>query len=295
MGHGSVEVTVLGDIARDVNVRITGVLPDDLVIAGDTPAHIRIVPGGSAATTAAWIAHTGASVGLIAARGDDDAGHDAERDLSLWGVTSQLQVIPGERSGTVVVLVDRAGERTMLPDPGANASLSPQWCVEHLVGSHLHVSAYTWYRRSTRACVEAAIVAARQRSMTVSLDLNSHGLVRDYRDDLPALLVHVDVLFGNQLEFETLRTSIASESLERVICVEKLGAAGARWTHRGSTDIVPGEHVPVVDTVGAGDAFAAGFLTSWIVNGNLQASLHSGNALAAQCLARVGPGPAPAP
>lgn len=282
-------VSVIGDIARDVHARITGVMPEDLIVAGDTPAHIQVLPGGSAATTAAWLATTGHPVLMIGARGDDHSGQAAESDLALWGVEPRLQIIPGASTGTVVVIVDARGERTMLPDAGANGCLDPGWCVEHLGGRHLHISAYTWFRPSTRSCVTAALSEARSRSMSTSIDVNSHGLVHAHVEEMVELLQHFDVVFANTDEFHALADRWSpSESTTMVV---KAGAEGARWIRGGDSGSAPAGNGPVVDTVGAGDAFAAGFLSTWLLTGDPQAAIEAGNDLAADCVARVGPGP----
>lgn len=283
-------ISVIGDVARDVHVRIRGQVPNDLVVAGDTPAQIHMLPGGSAATTAAWLAHAGVLVRFIGARGDDHLGAVAETDLLRWGVEPRLQVVSEAPTGTVVVLVDSQGERSMFPDPGANLHLDPEWCTEHVGGRHLHVSAYTWYRPETRACVEESIARAHQRSMSVSVDLNSYSLVREHAQALMDLVADVDVVFANEEEFAALGT--AWKPPASVTTVVKLGARGARWIAAGGSGLSPAAPGPVVDSVGAGDAFAAGFLSVWLATGAPDEATATGNALAHACVTRVGPGPA---
>ncbi len=291
-GDGPV-ITVLGDVARDINLRIDGRIPEDLVLAGDTPARIRMVTGGSAATTSAWIACTGLHVALIAACGDDDAGQAVERDLRRWGVLPELQIIPGAFTGTVVVIVDGSGERTMLPDAGANTGLSSAWCRDHLHGSHVHISAYTWFRSETRPCVDTVVAEARARSMTLSLDLNSYGLVRTHGQELASLAESVDVVFANELEFAALTGGPFSPSAaEGPIVVVKLGSRGSRWMHGASEGHADTSPTSAVDTGGAGDSFAAGFLSHWVTTGDIEGAAVAGNLLAGQCVTRVGSGPA---
>ena len=291
IGDGAV-ITVLGDVARDINLRIDGRIPEDLVVAGDTPARIQMVTGGSAATTAAWIACTGVPVALIAARGDDDAGQAVERDLRRWGVLPELQTIPGASTGTVVVIVDGSGERTMLPDAGANVGLESAWCRDHLRGSHLHISAYPWFRSETRSCIDAVVAEARTRSMTLSVDLNSYGLVRTYSQELASLAESVDIVFANELEFAALTGGPfrPSETLGPIVVV-KLGSRGSRWMHGTSEGQVDTSPTTAVDTGGAGDSFAAGFLAHWVTTGDIEGAAVAGNLLAGQCVTRVGSGP----
>ena len=93
-----------------------------LAIASDTPARISLRPGGAGANTAAWLARAGVDVTLIARVGDDDARPLALS--SLDGVDLRVGVDPDLPTGTCIVLVAPGGERTMLPDPGANTALS---------------------------------------------------------------------------------------------------------------------------------------------------------------------------
>lgn len=281
--------TVIGDVARDVNVQVAGVLPHDLVMAGDTPARIHTGLGGSATATAAWLAFRGSSVRLIGARGDDEAGAAAEGDLRVLGVDPRLQVVPGATTGTVVVLVDSTGERSMLPDPGANAALSASWCQAEIAGQHLHVSAYPWFREATRHTIECAIESARGRGMTVSIDLNSHSLVHEYVTPLVGLLDLVDVVFANTDEWRALSDQWSPPT--DCFVVVKRGAAGAQWSTGDQSGSSPALPVTLVDSTGTGDAFAAGFLSTWVTGGSGADAVAAGNELAAVCATRVGPAP----
>lgn len=282
-------ITVVGDIARDVNVHVDVTVPEGLVVAGDTPARIRTGMGGSATATAAWLAYQGESVRLIGARGADFAGTTTLNELHQFGVEPHLQVVHGARTGTVVVIVDSTGERSMLPDPGANAALSTMWCVQGLIGRHLHISAYSWFRQESRNAIEAVVEEARVRGMTVSIDLNSHGLVRDHLAPLKDLLDRVDVVFANTDEWQALGDQWTAS--DNCVVVVKRGAAGACWRLGDATGSSPAVPVTLIDSTGTGDAYAAGFLAAWVNGGGVSNSVAAGNELAALCAARVGPVP----
>jgi len=134
------EVVVVGDLMVDVVV-----VPDGPLQHGsDTPSAIRTIGGGSAANTACWLAAAGRTVRLVAAVGDDAAGRIALADLEATGVEFAGTVEPQRPTGTCVALVDATGERTMLPDRGANDALSPT-AVERALGrasGWVHVSGY---------------------------------------------------------------------------------------------------------------------------------------------------------
>ena len=256
-------LVVLGDLMVDVVARVSG----PLARGSDTPAHVSVTGGGSAANVAAWAAALGTPVAFVCRVGDDDRGRAAI--ASLRGVDVRATVDPELPTGTCIVLVEPGGERTMLPDPGANDGP----LGEIPLGDHLHLTGYSLLRAGPRASALAAIERARRAGMTISVDPSSWALIR------PGAIPEVDLLLPNQREAEVLG--------ERGEMVVKLGAGGARW---GDVH-VPAEPVDVVDTTGAGDAFAAGLLTARLAGGDRRAALVAGCAAAARAVAQVGARP----
>jgi ribokinase len=252
-------LVVLGDLMVDVIARVS----EPSVHGGDTPASISVVGGGSAANVAAWAAALGTPVALVCNVGDDERGRAAIAELE--GVEIRARVDPERPTGTCVVIVDPDGERTMHSDPGANDAPLP----EIPLGAHLHVAGYALLRDGPRASALAAIERARAAGMTVSVD--------------PSPMVHpdaippVDLLLPNEREADGLHGEM----------VVKLGARGARW---GDVH-VPAEPVDVVDTTGAGDAFAAGLLTARLSGAGKRDALEAGCAVAARAVAQVGARP----
>jgi sugar/nucleoside kinase (ribokinase family) len=249
------KLVVLGDLMVDVVARIA----DPLAHGSDTPARISVQGGGSAANTAAWAASIGTEVALVCRVGDDERGL-----ATLRGVDVHAAVDREKPTGTCVVLVEPGGERTMLPDPGANDGPLP----DIPLGDHLHVIGYALLRDGPRASALEAIDRARAAGMTVSVDPSSWALLR------PGAIPPVDLLLANEQEARHLTGEM----------VVKLGADGARWG-----DIhVPAEPVEVVDTTGAGDAFAAGFLSAHLNGAAPREALQAGCRLAARAVAQVG-------
>jgi ribokinase len=267
-------IVVLGDI----NVDVVTVHDGPIANGSDTAAKISLRPGGSGANVAAWLARAGKPVTLIGRVGDD-----ALADVALRGLEGvELQVIrdPTRPTGTCVVLVAPGGERTMLPDPGANDALTVAELPE-LTGDILHVSGYTLMRPGSRQAALEAIDRARENGMKISVDPASAApLAND-----PVFLQRVapiDLLLPNADEAAVLGPQIDVPEL-----VITRGAMGATWTDGIETVAV--RAVPVddaVDTTGAGDAFAAGFLSAW--PGPPQQALEAGARLAAEAVTRVG-------
>jgi ribokinase len=254
-------LVVLGDLMVDVVARVE----DPFAHGSDTAARISMQGGGSAANVAAWAASLGAPVSLVCRVGRDARGRAAVDELK--GVDVHVTVDYERPTGTCVVLVDGGGERTMLPDPGANDAPLP----EIPLGEHLHVVGYALLRDGPRASALAAIDRARAAGMTVSVDPSSWALLR------PGAIPDVDLLLPNERE----------ASLVEGEMVVKLGAGGARW---GDLEVAA-EPVEVVDTTGAGDAFAAGFLGARLEGAGRRESLEAGCRVAARAVAQVGARP----
>src|ERR1700754_3079502 len=252
-----------------------------LAPASDTPARITMRPGGAGANIAAWLAHAGAEVALMARTGDDAA---AEVALSrLDGVDLRVTRDAERPTGTCIVLVAPGGERTMLPDPGANLNLSPDDLPGDLfaAGNVLHVSGYSLLRYGSRPAALTALERARDAGMRISVDPASAALLRadpvflDRARPVDLLLPNADEL-GALGEVKGVKETVVT-----------LGARGARWSDGVRTVTAPAIPVDdIVDTTGAGDAFAAGFLSVW--PGEPEAALAAGARLAGQAVAQAG-------
>jgi ribokinase len=267
-------LVVLGDVMVDVVVQAAG----PLARGSDTPARVSFAGGGSGANVPAWAASVGTPVALCCRVGEDARGRAAVAELRDGGVNVHAGV-DGERpTGTCIVLVEPGGERTMLPDPGANDA--PTELPEALLRrrGHLHVIGYALVRPGARPGALAAIERARAAGMTVSIDPSSWALVR------PGVFPCADLLLPNADEARALGP-LAGE------VVTKLGADGARWTDGRETVSVPALAVDVVDTTGAGDAFAAGLLSARLEGAGPLEALEAGCRLAARAVAQVGARP----
>ena len=288
-------VVVLGDVMTDVIARYAG----DLAVGSDTPARVALRPGGAAANTAAWLGHLGARCVFCGCVGDDALGRAAGEALTALGVETRLQVVTDAPTGTCVVLVDASGERTMLPDAGANPLLRDAPVAEP--GGHLHVAGYTLLHPGSRPAGVAALAAARAAGMTTSVDPASAApLAAMGADVFRALIDGVDLVLVTLDEAEVL---CGTRDPDRVAAdlgarhgevVLKLGARGARWHGpAGAVAEVPAAAPPgpVVDTTGAGDAFAAAWLAARADGLEPPAALTAACRLAAAVCARAGARP----
>ncbi|BEL11948.1 sugar kinase [Actinoplanes sichuanensis] len=290
-------ILVVGDLVTDVLVEHHG----EIRAGSDTDAEIRVAGGGQGANTAAWLAHAGQEVTLIAAVGDDQPGRDRVSELTAAGVRCAVQVLPGVATGSVVVLTGTT-ERTMITDRGASLRLEPDHVTAAIsaapAGSHLHLSGYPLLHAGSRPAGRAALTAATRRGLTVSVDAASAAPLREAGAFLDWVR-GTDLLLCNADEADVLAgPGSAAEQAGRLTAhvrnaVVKQGAAGAVWVGPDGVFPVAASPVPVKDPTGAGDAFAAGLLTAWHAGSSPSAALRAGAVLGALAVSRIGARPAP--
>jgi ribokinase len=261
-------VCTLGDLLLDVVVKLARPLAE----GDDTRAETRVGGGGQAANVAAWAAALGAEARFVGKRGADAAGELAEADL-LRRAVKVLGPPPMSRNGVVVSLVELDGSRTMISDRGVAPELTaeelePQWFAGC---DAIHLSGYSLMREPIGTAAERAAELARAAGARVSVDLSSVNVIREYGPERLAerfVRIRPNVVFGNEAEHDEL--PVPSEKH-----IVKRGARGATIDGRDYAP-VPGD---VVDTTGAGDALAAGYLV-----GGPELALEA----AARCVANLG-------
>jgi sugar/nucleoside kinase (ribokinase family) len=278
-------VVVVGDVAVDVLVE-----PSSPAVPGaDAPARIRMRAGGAGANTAAWLAHLGADVTLVARVGDDPAGRAATDDLRSAGVRPALTIDPDLPTCTVVVLL-ADGDRTMLSDRGAAARLAPADLPALNGADHLHLSGYVLLDPASRATGKAALRAARAAGLSTSVDPQvAPALGPEFVDDVRG----VDLLLPNAAELAALGGIEGLRDVGVVAATD--GPRAARWTDRRGTWTADPPPTEVVDPTGAGDAFDAGVLVAWLTGAGPEAALAAGCAAGAAAVGRLGARPQPRP
>lgn len=252
-------LAAIGDLVEDIVVHLGG----PINAATDTDATIERRRGGSAANVAAAAAGITGSARFLGRVGDDRIGSVLLEDLSLRGVDVSM-VRRGGRTGSIVVLVDTFGERSFLTDPGAARDLADP-CAEWLDGVDvLHLPFYSLAGGAIAETANCLAAWAHQRGIAVSVDLASVSVI----DTVGVAAVRrriegvgADVVFANADEAAAVAID---DSLARVATFVKRGP-GAATVHipdAASID-VPAFVLPgTVDTTGAGDAFAAGVLST---------------------------------
>jgi len=268
----------LGDLLLDVIVR----LDEPLQPGTDAAAQTRTGSGGQAANVAAWAASLGAEARFVGKRGDDPAASLAASELARLGVEVFGPVAPG-RNGIVVSIVGEHGERSMASDRGVAPSLSaeelePVWFEG---ATHLHVSGYSLMSSPIDDAAARAASLVREDGGSLSVDLASTSVIERFgpqrlRESLAAFAP--DVVFANEGEV----AAVGIEALPEATWAIKRGAAGCAIVHDGDRHELPAVATTVVDTTGAGDAFAAGYLV-----GGVELALEAG----ARAVAKLGATP----
>lgn len=287
------KVVVVGDAALDVVARHDS----PIVQGGDSRAKIRLEGGGAGANTALWLASTGIDTTLIARVGDDAGGRLVRSELDAAGVRCAFAVDDEAATCCIVVLVDAEGQRSMLPDRGANARFSPADVDAAALrgATHLHLSGYVLLDPSSRPGGLAALAAAKDAGLTTSVDPQSAALITDPAAFL-ADVRGVDLLLPNTDELVALTGSAdpaaAAGLLDTVGAVAvTAGLGGASWVDGAGVVSVPAEETECVDSTGAGDAFDAGVLSARLHGKSIVDSLRAGVRLGARAVSRVGAQP----
>jgi len=274
-----VKLATLGDVMLDVIVR----LEQPLAQGDDVRALTRTGAGGQAANVAAWAASLGAEARCIAKRGNDAAGELVARELESHGVELVGPVGDGA-TGVVVSLVGADGDRSMASDRGVAPTLAPEELEPAWLSCDvLHLSGYALLREPIAQAALLAARLAREGGATISVDVAAWTEIRAYGPVLFRELLDTiapDVLFATEAEWEMLGGAYLTAPTGLI----KRGARGCTVvTEDARLDLAPVEAV-VVDSTGAGDALAAGFL----LGGSLEEAARRGLEAAGRCVAHVG-------
>lgn len=299
MGGSKLDIVAIGNAIVDVIAQA-----DDALIANegiakgsmrliDTPTaeglYSRMAPGieasgGSAANTVAGMAALGRTCGFIGQVADDVLGEVFTHDIRALGVRFDTHVQPGEPTARCLILVTPDGQRTMNTFLGASQNLSENALDEEMIRSAaiLYLEGYLWDPEQPRAAMRRAIDLARAGGGKVAFTLSDAFCIERHRGDFRALIDDglIDILFANETEIRTLNetedfdAAVAATAARVPLLVVTRGEHGAIAVAGGERTTVPAEPIDkVIDTTGAGDLFAAGFLAG-----------HSGGRPIAECL-----------
>jgi len=287
------DITIAGELNLDL---ILYGLPEQLTPERELLAsEMSITLGSSSAIVAHNLASLGSRVGFMSCIGDDHLGKFALDRLQQAGVDVSKVLRKSEPAKTgLTVILQRGGWRNILTYPGTIFDLHLEDLdLEYLSSSrHFHLSSF-YLQKSLRPHLPGLLERMKKGGLTISLDCNDDPADR-WEDDLKEALRHVDVFLPNAREAMRIagQTNLdqAIDQLSQLVplLVVKLGVKGALARRGPEQYVSPALKIEVIDPVGAGDSFDAGFLHEFIRGAGLQTCLDAGNLAGALSTTRPG-------
>jgi sugar/nucleoside kinase (ribokinase family) len=260
------------------------------------------VSGGSAANTIAGLSSLGDPVAFIGKVRDDLLGESFEKGLKSLGVSYCTQkASSGQSTACCVVLTTPDAQRTMNTHLGISGFLGPEDIDETIISQSeiVYLEGYLWDSDEAKKAFKKAVKIARKTGGRVALSLSDSFCVRRHRVEFLHLIKnYIDILFANEEEIKSLfKTARLETAISRCremknICVITRSEKGSVIVFDNRVLIIPPErNINVVDTTGAGDLFAAGFLHGLIKGMDLEACGKIGSIVAAEVLGHFGARP----
>ena len=261
------------------------------------------ISGGSAANTLAGLAALGSKCAFIGQVAEDQLGAVFAHDIRAGGIHFDTPPRPGQPpTARCLIFVTPDGQRTMNTFLGASQFLPPEVLDLDLIADArvLYLEGYMWDPEQPRAAMRKAIDAARAAGREVALTLSDPFVISRHGDDFRELLASgmLDILFANHVELAAMTgTDDLDEGLAKLApqvktLVVTRSEKGAVALENGERAEVAAEPVAkVVDTTGAGDLFAAGFLYGHVRGENLERRLRLGGIAAAEVISHFGARP----
>ena len=252
-------------------------------------AH-KIVPGGSSANTMRALAKLGERSAFFSHIGADSLGDYFGKDLNKWGVIARLVKLSDLPTAQILCIITPDGQRTFRAfDPPVAHVLPAEEDFKNVQLVHLEAR-----QLRNGSSVEVALQLAKKVGAQVSLDLSCFEIVREFRPVLLELIEkYVDIVFCNEDEIRAL-TGLPSQEgclelqkITKIVAVTQ-GSKGCIVGQKGEIIVVPTYPATVVDTTGAGDLFAAGFLYGYLHNFSLRECALLGNRLGSAVVEVIG-------
>ena len=269
----------------------------------DAMGPAKEISGGSAANTLAGLAALGAKCAFIGQVADDQLGEVFAHDIRAGGIAFDTPARAGDPpTARCLIFVTPDGQRTMNTYLGASQFLPPAALDEAAIASAkiLYLEGYLWDPEEPRAAMRRAIAAAKGAGRKVAFTLSDAFVISRHGDDFRKLLAagEIDILFANHVElaaltgeddFEAGLAALASQVPLLVVTCGADGAVALANGERARVSAVP--IAKVVDTTGAGDLFAAGFLAGHVAGRPLDECLTMGAVAAAEVISHYGARP----
>lgn len=253
----------------------------------------HLASGGSASNTITAASKLGVDCGFLGKVGNDSYAEHFKRDLIKYGVKSHL-IEDNQSSGVATTFISRDGERTFGTYLGAAAMLSAEEVSDNIFEgyNYFYIEGYLVQNIDL---IRKAISTAKAKGLKVVLDLASFNVVEANKDFLLDIIPqYVDIVFANDEEAKALLDLKAEEATDKLaeiteIAIVKTGEKGS-LIRRGSEMVsVPALTVDCVDTTGAGDLYAAGFMYGLVKGSDIKTAAEIGTILAGNVIQVIGP------
>ena len=289
------KVLCIGDVMLDV----IALVPAAINYGSDTPSQVSTHSGGAGGNVASWIKACGVDSYVLARVGNDPAGVAVLSDLDRLGVEHGDAVIEGVRTGVVVILVDPTGERTMFPETAANAGLTLADLPDLSNFDAVYLSGYALLNSQSRPGVLSMVEAINNKGLPIFFDPTTIGGMNQAPfEEVRSWLPLMSTLIMNEEEAKYLSNkSELIQALEELLTMTptviiKRGGEGAIGKDRhGCAHSCPAAHAILVDSTGAGDSFAGGYIASWLGNHEVESAMKAAIEVAGRCVAIVGARP----
>lgn len=298
LSHESDEVIVRAGVERGAMTLVDAARADAIYAAMSPTTEVS---GGSAANTAAGIASFGGRAAFVGRIADDTFGRVFTHDLRSAGVHFDVPLATsGEPTGRCLVMVTPDAQRTLCTHLGAGADLDPTYVDEELVAAAAvtYLEGYLWDQAPAKAAIRQACATARAHGRRVAFTLSDPFCVDRNREEFLHLAEHeVDVLFANEQEITSLyAVDRFDDALQHVrghceVAVLTRGPLGAVVVAGDEVHVIDPVPTTVIDTTGAGDLFAAGFLYGFTNGLPLEVSGRLGAVAAAEVISHLGARP----
>lgn len=306
IGLGNALVDVLAHVDKDAVAR-HDLTPGGMHLVDSDAAealYAEVGPGltqsgGSVANTMAHLAAAGRAVTFIGRVADDELGAAFRKDLESLGASCPVAPATGGLgTGRCVVLVAPDGERTMSTFLGAAQEITASEAAAAVPAEAdiALIEGYVFDAPDGAAVIDAVVTMAQSAGAKIALTPSDAGCVERHLEPMRKFIAdHCDLLIGNEDEMKALSGATDAEaaldwasarSEVAVVTLSERGSLAAKGDERFTVEAAPVERV--VDSTGAGDAYAAGFVSEFVRSGDVKAAATAGGALAAQVITHTG-------
>lgn len=264
---------------------------------------VRVISGGSAANTIAGLSVLGNKTAFIGKIKDDDFGNAFEEELKKLGVYFDTTKASGDNepsTASCIVLTTPDAQRTMNTCLGIAGSIAPEDIDENIISQSrmIYIEGYLWDKDSAKSAIRKAISTAKKSLTIIAMSLSDKFCVDRNRDEFIDIInSDAGLLFANEIEIISLFEADSFE--EAVAGCKKLPCIFALTRGEKGSCIISGDDIfyvdavcaSVIDSTGAGDMYAAGFLNGYLLGKSLQACGRMGSVLAAEIISHYGARP----